>query len=209
MRVERVGPVSRIHAAPWNADLPGVHASLAFEAVLDQKIHEVASWSGLSAHAAPASVTMPDPSLRASLWTGAMANPFGVHAFASRSWPGQAAEPVPAPGSRRVPPVVGEVPAQPRVTSRAPRAGRPRVVLTIANLQQRLALAEFAEAGIPADARRVDLDDLKAAYRALAMAHHPDRHLGDSGAVAADHASRFARVAAAYHLLVESALPHA
>ena len=85
--------------------------------------------------------------------------------------------------------------------SRTARAVRPSAVVRIENMQQRLALAEFAEAGVPPDARDVPLEALRDAYRRMARAYHPDRHPSDSESARAGHAARFARVAAAYRIL--------
>ena len=82
-------------------------------------------------------------------------------------------------------------------------------MLTVADMQQRMALAEFVEAGIASDARQVSLDDLKAAYRTLARAYHPDRHQGASEAARARHAARFARIAAAYGVLTSAPMASA
>jgi hypothetical protein len=211
MRIASVQRVRPIHAAHRNADLPGVPASPAFETVLDEKLHEVGGWAGVAARCPSSSVTMPDPALLASLWTGSMANPFGIRAFAGQAWSPVVtdAPPASAPGSRRVGPAAGPHTGPPVAAPQRPmRPDKPRVILAIANMQQRQALAEFVEAGIAPDARQVALDDLKAAYRTLARTYHPDRHLGASEPVRAHCGARFARIAAAYSLLVASTLPH-
>lgn len=193
-----------VHARGWDADLPGVPAAVAFESVLDQKLHEVASWTGLAAGAPSSSVTMPDPALRAALWTGAIRNPWATRAFADvavvPSAPaGGAARPVATAPS--VPDPLAAVPFPHR-----PVRVRPTVTIRIENMQQRLALAEFAEVGLPTDAREVSLDRLREAYRTLARIHHPDRHLDDSEYVRSRHQARFVRVTAAYNLLTETSV---
>jgi hypothetical protein len=183
-----------------------VSAGTAFEIVLDQKLHEVGTWAGVNPRPASSAATMPDPALRTALWTGALANPFGVHAFAARVFTTLTPD-RPSPGVAASF-VVEPAPEQPAV-SRTVRPARPSVVVRIQNMQQRLALAEFAEAGLPRDARDVALDDLKQAFRTLARAYHPDRHPADSEHARACHAARFGRIAAAYEILTESVCPAA
>lgn len=147
-----------------------------------------------------------DPSLRAALWTGVVPNPFGIHAFGvppAAPVPTSRAPGPPRPavrGARLRDPLVEPGTPQP-AASRQARAARPSAVLHIQNMQQRLALAEFADAGVPHDARDVSLDVLKDAYRLLARTHHPDRHQSTSEAARAAHAARFARIAVAYRIL--------